>query len=35
MKHGFHALGLVLNATKRIDAAEDRTFKNLLSIHEH
>ena len=36
MKHGFHALGLVLNATKCIDAAaEDKVFKNLLSIYEH
>ena len=35
MKCGFHAIGLVLNATKRIDAAEDRMFKNLLSIYEH
>ena len=35
MKYGFHALGLVLNIEKHIEAAEDRVFKNLLTIYEH
>ena len=34
MKCGFHVLGVVLDATKCIGAAEDRVFKNLLSIYK-
>ena len=30
IKSGFHVLGLVLNVCKRIEASEDRLFKNLL-----
>ena len=34
-QRGFHVLGLVHNITKRIEPAEDKVFKNLLSIYEH
>ena len=35
MKHGFHAIGLVVNVAKRITAEEDKMYENLLGIYKH